>query len=176
MCYISNFGWLDGLSHVQMRERLLATFDSIWIDNCNGDRFRTGKRTPDGKPDQSMFTTDQQPIGIEPGTAIATFVRSKADRSKGATATVNYRELWGLSNDKRRMLLESLSPKTAKNTPKYEASRIARELRYAIGGHDASASYLAWPNLLDLFGEPFKGVQPGRGTALVDNPLTEACS
>ncbi|MGD9790230.1 MAG: type ISP restriction/modification enzyme [Phycisphaerales bacterium] len=168
VCYISNFGWLDGLSHVQMRERLLSNFDSVFIDNCNGDRFRTGKKTPDGKPDQSMFTTDQQPIGIEPGTAIAAFVRSTNDRPKGAMAAVQYRELWGLSNDKRRMLLDSLSPKSAKNAPKYEAARIARELRYAIGGHDASASYLAWPNLAELFGEPFKGVQPGRGTALVD--------
>jgi len=168
VCYISNFGWLDGLSHPQMREHLLATFDSIWIDNCNGDRFRTGKRTPEGKSDQSMFTTDQQPIGIEPGTAIAAFVRSKAERPKDAKAAVQYRELWGLSNDKRAMLLDSLSPKPAKTTPKYAPARIARELRYAIGGHDASASYLAWPNLADLFGEPFKGVQPGRGTALVD--------
>lgn len=168
VCYISNFGWLDGLSHPQMREHLLTNFDSIWVDNCNGDRFRTGKRTPDGKPDQSMFTTDQQPVGIEPGTAIAIFVRTKTTTGKTAGASVQYRELWGLSNDKRRMLLESLSPKTAKNAPKYEPVRVARELRFAIGGHDASAAYLSWPNLADLFGDPFKGVQPGRGTALVD--------
>lgn len=168
VCYISNFGWLDGLSHPQMRERLLTTFDSIWVDNCNGDRFRTGKRTPDGEPDQSMFTTDQQPIGIEPGTAIATFVRSRADRPIDAMATVKYRELWGLSNDKRRMLLDSLSSKSAKNAPQYETARIARELRYAIGEHNASTAYLSWPNLLGLFAESFKGIQPGRGTALVD--------
>ncbi len=78
VCFISNFGWMDGLSHVVMRDHLLSTFDAVWIDNCNGDRFRTGKKTPDGKPDQSMFSTDDQAIGIEPGTAIASFVRSSA--------------------------------------------------------------------------------------------------
>lgn len=168
VCYISNFGWMDGLSHVVMRDHLLSRFDGVWIDNCNGDRFRTGKRTPEGKPDQSMFTTDDQAIGIEPGTAIATFVRSSAEIAKNDRATVRYRELWGYSNDKRRMLLDSLSDKPPKSVPKYKTAKIARELRYAIGGHDATAAYLSWPNLADLMGEPFKGVQPGRGTALVD--------
>ena len=27
-------------------------FDEIWIDNCNGDKYRTGKRTPDGRSDR----------------------------------------------------------------------------------------------------------------------------
>lgn len=168
VCYISNFGWMDGLSHVVMREHLLSRFDGVWIDNCNGDRFRTGKRTPDGKPDQSMFSTDDQSVGIEPGTAIASFVRSSARMAVGARAVVRYREFWGYSNEKRRMLLESLSDKPPKSVPKYKAAKIARELRYAIGAHNATAAYLSWPNLSDLMGEPFKGVQPGRGTALVD--------
>ena len=60
VCFISNFSWLDGQSHPVMRKRFLDAFDRIWIDNCNGDKYRTGKRTPDGKPDQSMFTTDTQ--------------------------------------------------------------------------------------------------------------------
>ena len=151
-----------------MRDHLLSHFDGVWIDNCNGDRFRTGKRTPDGQPDQSMFTTDDKPIGIEPGTAIASLVRTSAKIEKEARAAVRYRELWGYANDKRQMLLESLSDKPSKTLPAYRNAKIARELRYAIGGHDATAAYLSWPNLADLMGEPFKGVQPGRGTALVD--------
>jgi predicted helicase len=95
VCYISNYSWLDGLSHPIMRERLLTRFDQIWIDNCNGDKYKTGKRTPDGKPDQSMFTTGEQPIGIQVGTAIATLVKHRPNpRGK---AEVRYRDLWGLS-------------------------------------------------------------------------------
>ena len=168
VCYINNFGWMDGLSHVVMRDHMLSSFDAVWIDNCNGDRFRTGKKTPEGKPDQSMFSTDDQSIGIEPGTAIASFVRVSPAIAKGKHAEVHYRELWGFSNDKRRMLIESLGDQPPDAIPAYRIAKIARELRYAIGGHDATVAYLSWPNLADLMGDPFKGVQPGRGTALVD--------
>ena len=85
VCFISNFSWLDGQSHPVMRKRFLDAFDQIWIDNCNGDKYRTGKRTPDGKPDQSMFTTDTQPIGIQVGTAIATMVKTGRQHADGET-------------------------------------------------------------------------------------------
>ena len=50
-----------------------------------------------------MFTTDQPAIGIQVGTAIATMVMSGRKRH-GEMATVRYRDLWGLSNDKRHNL------------------------------------------------------------------------
>ena len=75
VCFISNYSWLDGLSHTGMRERYLEAFDKIWIDNLNGDKFRTGKLTPDGKPDPSVFSTASNREGIQVGTAIATLVR-----------------------------------------------------------------------------------------------------
>ena len=81
----------------------------IWIDNCNGDKYRTGKRTPDGKPDQSMFTTDTQPVGIQVGTAIATMVKTGRRAADGEMATVQYRDLWGMGNDKRAELIETLN-------------------------------------------------------------------
>ena len=48
VCFISNYSWLDGLSFTGMREHLLREFDAVRIDNLNGDRYRTGKVTPDG--------------------------------------------------------------------------------------------------------------------------------
>ena len=41
-----------------MRERYLEVFDGIWIDCLNGDKYKTGKLTPDGKPDPSIFSTE----------------------------------------------------------------------------------------------------------------------
>ena len=52
VCFISNYSWLDGLSHTGMRERYLEAFDAIRIDCLNGDRYKTGKYAPDGSPDQ----------------------------------------------------------------------------------------------------------------------------
>ena len=57
VCFISNYSWLDGLTSAGMRERYLEAFDAIRIDCLNGDRYKTGKTTPDGKPDPSIFDT-----------------------------------------------------------------------------------------------------------------------
>jgi hypothetical protein len=58
VCFISNYSWLDGLSFTGMRERYLKVFDRIWIDCLNGDKYKTGKLTPEGEPDPSVFSTE----------------------------------------------------------------------------------------------------------------------
>ena len=92
VCFISNYSWLDGLSFTGMRERYLEAFDTIRIDNLNGDKYKTGKTTPDGKPDPSIFSIPGDPVGIQIGTAIATLVR-KADHTP--VESVGFRHLWG---------------------------------------------------------------------------------
>ncbi|HEY7037004.1 MAG TPA: N-6 DNA methylase, partial [Thermomicrobiales bacterium] len=77
VCLISNYSWLDGLSFTAMRERFLDEFDSIRIDCLNGDKYKTGKLTPDGQPDPSIFSTERNREGIQVGTAIALMVRKK---------------------------------------------------------------------------------------------------
>ena len=80
VCFISNYSWLDGLSFTGMRERYLEVFDAVRIDCLNGDKYKTGKVAPDGSPDPSIFSTPDDPVGIQVGTAIATLVR-KADHA-----------------------------------------------------------------------------------------------
>ena len=80
VCFISNYSWLDGLSFTGMRERYLEAFDTIRIDCLNGDKYRTGKVAPDGRPDPSIFSTPGDPVGIQVGTAITTLVR-RADHA-----------------------------------------------------------------------------------------------
>ncbi|MBZ0289099.1 MAG: N-6 DNA methylase, partial [Anaerolineae bacterium] len=92
VCFISNYSWLDGLSHPGMRERYLEAFDRITIDNLNGDKYKTGKTTPEGKPDPSIFSTEFNREGIQVGTAIATLIRKpQPDDVK----SVGFRNLWG---------------------------------------------------------------------------------
>ena len=92
VCFISNYSWLDGLSFTGMRERYLEAFDAIRIDCLNGDKYKTGKTTPDGSPDPSIFSTPEDPVGIQVGTAIATLVR-KTDHAPAET--IDFRHLWG---------------------------------------------------------------------------------
>jgi hypothetical protein len=73
--FISNYGFYTGRSHPLMRESLAKSFDEIWIDCLNGDKYKTGKVIPKGFPgegttDQSIFTTENDPRGIQVGTGI----------------------------------------------------------------------------------------------------------
>jgi len=92
VCFISNYSWLDGLSFTGMRERYLQVFDRIWIDCLNGDKYKTGKLTPDGDPDPSVFSTEWSREGIQVGTAIGLLVRRL--KSSGCE-DVWFRHLWG---------------------------------------------------------------------------------
>ncbi len=106
ICFISNYSWLDGLSHPGMRERYLDVFDHIAIDCLNGDKYRTGKMTPWGDPDPSIFSTESNHEGIQVGTAITLAVLDESEScvvvsSNSATFgakrnTPSYRgTLWG---------------------------------------------------------------------------------
>ena len=98
VCYISNYSWLDGLSHTGMRERYLKVFDQIWIDNLNGDKYRTGKTTPDGDADPSVFSTSYNRAGIQVGTAVSLLCRSDSPSDGDGqmqNADLRYREFWG---------------------------------------------------------------------------------
>ena len=81
VCFISNYSWLDGLSFTGMRERFLKVFDDIRIDCLNGDKYKTGKLTPEGKPDPSVFSTEKNREGIQVGTAVSTLVRRQGSRA-----------------------------------------------------------------------------------------------
>ena len=64
--YTSNSSYLTGRSHPLMRRSLLSNFHAVWIDNLNGDKYRTGKIIPKGLPgagtrDDSAFTTEMDP-------------------------------------------------------------------------------------------------------------------
>ena len=65
VCFISNYSWLDGLSFTGMRERYLEAFDAVRVDCLNGDKYKTGKTTPDGSPDPSIFSMEGDPVGIQ---------------------------------------------------------------------------------------------------------------
>ena len=163
VCFISNYSWLDGLSFTGMRERYLEAFDSIRIDCLNGDKYKTGKTTPEGTPDPSIFSTPEDPVGIQVGTAIATLVR-KADHEPAQQ--VDFRHLWGQS--KHSELVETaerqLENLYAGISPLLSLGLPFAELAVSNGWQD-------WPALPDLFPTSFPGVKTSRDGFLVDVDL-----
>ena len=163
VCFISNYSWLDGLSFPGMRERYLDAFDVIRIDNLNGDRFKTGKTTPDGDPDPSIFSTSEDPVGIQIGTAITTLVRK---RNHTPARTVGIRQLWG--KDKRAELTES-----AESEPNVLYGDFQPDLALGLPFAKSAVSkgWSEWPALPDLFPTSFPGVKTNRDSFVFDIDL-----
>lgn len=160
VCYISNFSYLTEPSYVVMRSRLLQGFDSIWIDCLNGDSRSTGKLTPEGKPDPSVFSTDVNPAGIRVGTAIAVMARSNPLKGSPSVA---FRQFWGTR--KRTELLESLAASTINP---YELASPNAENRYSFRPQSVSSIYRSWPKVSELSAiAPFNGPIERRSNGLI---------
>jgi hypothetical protein len=193
--FISNYSWLDGLSFTGMREKYLEVFDSITVDCLNGDKFKTGKLTPEGNPDPSVFSTESNREGIQVGTAIATLVKrgahasgvpfsasrrkpretiSMKDDGSGATPEPA-RETRALpteiqfrhlwGKDKRGELLATLNEPTKKI---YSRLKPPLEVGLPFLPMQTETGYFKWPLLTELFPVSFPGVKTSRDNFLVD--------
>lgn len=160
VCYISNYSWLDGRSFTGMRERYLDVFDEITIDCLNGDKYKTGKLTPEGLPDPSIFSTEWNREGIQIGTAIALLVR-KADHV--GQGQVRFRQLWG--KEKRSELLSQANDPSRVVYADHKPL-LALGLPFAPTG--AEESYSGWALLTELIPIGFPGVQTKQDSLLID--------
>ncbi|MGI9057426.1 MAG: type ISP restriction/modification enzyme [Ktedonobacteraceae bacterium] len=161
ICYISNFSYLSDPSFVVMRQHFLAEFDALWFDCMNGDSRETGKQTPAGKPDPSVFSTEYNREGIRLGTAVGLMVR-KSERSK--TPIVHFRQFWGTT--KRQALLNSLT--TNNFDTQYEQVTPNTNNRFSFRPSKIETHYLEWPRLIDFSSRsPFAGIAEDRRKALI---------
>ena len=160
VCFISNYSWLDGLSFPGMRQRYLDAFDIVRIDSLNGDKYRTGKLTPDGLPDPSVFSTPDDPVGIQVGTAIATLVRKDAHQS---AESVGWRELWGVG--KLQELEESAGSELSEL---YQSLKPVPQLGLSFKPAEIADGWTEWPSLIDLFSKRLHGVLTNRDAFLID--------
>ena len=158
--FISNNAWLDGLSHVSMRKKYIDTFQSIYIDNLNGDKYRTGKTTPEGKPDPSAFSTPQNREGIQVGTAISTLVRTTMAHTQ---AEVNIRNLWGTGK-----LAQLQCESRQEIEPTYSPLTLEPNLGNPLAHRVYSVTYTDWPRLPEFFDVSFPGVKTSRDPLVVD--------
>ena len=163
VCFISNYSWLDGLSFTGMRERYLDAFDAIRIDCLNGDKYKTGKTTPDGRPDPSIFSTPGDPVGIQVGTAITTLIRKTGH---APAESVGFRHLWGQA--KLSELNESAETEPA---ALYQSVNPSLPLGLPFADVAVNSKWNEWPSLPDLFPAFFPGVKTSRDSFVVDIDL-----
>ena len=141
--FISNFSYLSDPSFVVIRERFVRQFDKLWLDCMNGDSRKTGKLTPDGAPDPSVFSTEYNREGIRVGTAICVMVRKTRRDEK---SVVRFRHFWGV--DKRTALLASLSASDL--DMQYAEASPKQGNRFSFEPLVTSKGYSGWPAVVDL--------------------------
>ncbi len=161
LCYISNFSYLGDPSFLVMRKRFLEEFDRLWFDCMNGDSRETGKLTPDGKPDPSVFSTKHSPAGIRVGTAIALMVRWG---KQPVNPRVLFRHFWGVT--KRADLLKSLGEKNFDVV--YQPAHPEASNRFSFRSQAVSSYYMSWPSV-DSLSEmpPTLGILENRKESLI---------
>src|SRR5262249_44828178 len=136
-------------------------FDAIWIDCLNGDSRETGKLTPTGLPDPSVFSTRYNRAGIRVGTAVGVFVRRGQGTKK---VDVRYRDFWGTT--KREDLLQSLNAKNFDD--QYTAVNPQPINKFSLHPSQIQAHYLSWPKLPDMAElPPINGLMEKRSNALI---------
>lgn len=164
VCLITNSSYISGDSFVVMREHIIGNFDKIWIDNLNGDSRETGKTTPEGLPDPSVFSTPYNREGIKKGTAVALLVCNHAPGPL-LGAAVHHRDWWGAN--KRIDLLNSADDADALS--KYSLATPAASNRFSLRPGQAGLDYATWPLITDLVGMPLlHGPVERRAEALID--------
>jgi len=165
VCYISSASYVSDPSFVVMRERFLREFDTITIDNLNGDSRETGKIAPDGTSDPSVFSTERNREGIRLGTAVGLFVlrapRTAAAKRAKTVARVRWRDFWGVT--KRQALLDSLSRPDG-----YTDVSVSAAGQWSFLPRVTVKAYTDWSAVTDLCRqEPISGLAEKRRTSLI---------
>ena len=162
VCYVSSYSYLNDPSFVVVRKRFLEEFQHVWIDCLNGDSRETGKRTPDGESDPSVFSTEYNTAGIRLGTAIGLFAKTSDEKK---SATVRYRDFWG--KDKRAALFKTLENEEDFNE-QYQVANPHRDNRFSLRPTKPGLIYQLWPIVTELASvEPISGLQEMRRGALI---------
>ncbi|GIM61106.1 DNA methyltransferase [Capnocytophaga canis] len=101
LAYISNNSFLDGIVFRRMREKLLKTFDSIYIIDLHGNSKKK-ETAPDGSKDENVFNIMQ-------GVSINLFIKHNQypDKKEKPLANVFHYDLWGKRAEKFAFLEEN---------------------------------------------------------------------
>ncbi|MDB9312342.1 N-6 DNA methylase [Spirulina sp. CS-785/01] len=129
--FVTNHGYLDNPTFRGMRQRLLESFDRIYILDLHGNAKKK-EVCPDGSPDQNVFD-------IQQGVCIGIFVKD-GEKSPSDLATVYHAEVWGSRESKYQFLTQ-----VTLETVEWEVI------------NPVSPFYLLIPQMQDLWEEYAKG-------------------
>ena len=96
LAFITNHSYLDNPTFRGMRQQLMDTFTDIYLLDLHGNALKQ-ESAPDGSTDQNVFD-------IQPGVAVAIFVKEPGERDQ---ARVHHADLYGEREYKYKTLSET---------------------------------------------------------------------
>jgi predicted helicase len=87
LAFITNHGYLDNATFRGMRQKLMQSFDDIYVLDLHGS-VKKGRQSPDGSKDENVFD-------IQQGVAISIFVKRLRKEEASRAAIVHHAQLWG---------------------------------------------------------------------------------
>src|SRR5205085_10397512 len=87
LAFITNHRYLENPTFPGMRQRLMQSFDDIFVLDLHGNSKKK-ERSPDGTKDENVFD-------IQQGVAIGIFVKWQSSSKTSGYAKVHHAELWG---------------------------------------------------------------------------------
>lgn len=147
--FITNHGYLDNPTFLDMRNHLRQTFDRIYVLDLHGNSKKK-EVSPDGSPDKNVFDIMQ---------GVAIIVAVKRSESGGAKklASVFHGDLWGDREAKYQRLWDSTTGELAAQ----DVSPEAAPWRFKPTDKVLEAAYQAGFSVADLFspnGRPAPGI------------------
>ena len=140
--FITNHGYLDNPTFLDMRHHLLQTFDRIHVLDLHGNSKKK-EVSPDGSYDQNVFDIMQ-------GVAIIVAVKRRSHGDKGnQLANVMHLDLWGTREEKYEFLQTGTLAETAFET----VSAASSPWRFKPFDKNLEAPYMAGFSVADLFSE-----------------------
>ena len=148
--FISNHGYLDNPTFMDMRHHLRQTFDRIYVLDLHGNAKKK-EVSPDGSPDKNVFD-------IQQGVAIIVAVKRRATAgSAKPLARVLHGELWGDRDAKYQRLWDGGNSTLTTQDVSPETS----PWRFKPSDKALEATYQAGFSVADLFapnGRPAPGI------------------
>lgn len=148
--FVTNHGYLDNPTFMDMRRSLLRDFDEIYLLDLHGNSKKK-ERAPDGGKDENVFD-------IQQGVAIGIFVRREnANRDAGHLAKVFHADAFGL----RRKKYSLLDGSDLCNTEWREVRPAAPTYLFLAQDAELLKEYEAGWSLRDVFspnGDPAPGI------------------
>ena len=94
---IVNNSFINGVTHREMRNQLMKTFDEIYIFDLHGN-MNKGEKCPDGSQDFNIFNIK------DVGVCIALFVKTGIKNNKNKS--IYFQEIFGTRNHKKEYLID----------------------------------------------------------------------